>query len=104
LILRCGVRRSEIAVHRARSPIAALALVFDAARMQGTAVISCNSILEKQPEILADGLPTDVPWPSIIRGIRAYSNRQPPSIAADLFELADMLCDLAELRSNEPVG
>jgi hypothetical protein len=63
-------------------------------------VISCNSLLENLSEPPVEDAPGEVSWPMIVQGIRVYARQHPPSVAADLFELADRLSRIAEMQRD----
>jgi hypothetical protein len=61
--------------------------------------MSCNSLLDcLEHEVEAAFAPEDVSWPALVRGIRVYAVQQPPQVASDLLQFADLVRGIAELQ------
>jgi hypothetical protein len=60
--------------------------------------MSCNSLpdcLEREAEAVFE--PADFSWPALVRGIRVYAVQQPPQVASDLLQFADVVEGMSEL-------
>jgi hypothetical protein len=63
--------------------------------------MSCISLPDRTESESVDETdfdPSDVSWPSLVQGIRVYAVQQPPQVASDLLQFADLAEAIGELQ------